>query len=531
MRMIPDSPYGTNSSAEKRVFDKLRTVRFDQGDEQWTAFHSLGLTRHEGKRFGEIDFLLLGPKGLFVLEVKGGRVAFREQGWIYIDRNDVEHLSQEGPFRQAESALHGLVKRLRESLPASVINQISIGYGVVFPDCEWQTQGAEWDPRTLADAGKFREFKRWLLGLIEYWRSKDGGGRHASPDALKALKQFLRPEFETALPLHVQAHEAEEAIERLTEDQMFLVDVVSANHSVLCSGGAGTGKTFLALELARRWAGEGKSVLLACHSPWLRAYLSSRFDLPGVVVAQVGKILTAMRRQGLSAFDALIIDEGQDLLDLDSLDQLDSVLVGGFAEGRWCFFHDVNNQSGFFNIPAPEALEYLQSFKPANVPLSTNCRNTKVILEKVQTSLGVDMGTRGAGIGPQVRESVADTNESAGRLLENEVNSILNEGGLSPGLLILLSPFEFEDSSASLLSDKLKRSICQLDEYSLKSFPLRDTAFATVGQFKGLENDAVILIDVPQTYSEHKDLAMKYVGMSRARSVLSIIYRSDLDPT
>lgn len=56
--------------------------------------------------------------------------------------------------------------------------------------------------------------------------------------------------FEAVVPLHVSAHEVETRIARLTEDQLRLIDVVEANPRVTCSGGAGTGKTMLALELA-----------------------------------------------------------------------------------------------------------------------------------------------------------------------------------------------------------------------------------------------------------------------------------------
>ena len=69
MRMIPDTPHGTHSQAEKRVVDRLRAAFLDERDSVFTAYHSLNLTRHAYKRFGEIDFLICCPRGLYVLEV------------------------------------------------------------------------------------------------------------------------------------------------------------------------------------------------------------------------------------------------------------------------------------------------------------------------------------------------------------------------------------------------------------------------------------------------------------------------------
>jgi hypothetical protein len=97
-----------------------------------------------------------------------------------------------------------------------------------------------------------------------------------------------------------------------------------------------------------------------------------------------------------------------------------------------------------------------------------------------------------------------------------------------PAAVTLLSPFEWEKSSVSGLPEKLRKDIWKLDEFSLKSFPLRHMSFTTIGNFKGFENGTVIVIDVPPFSPGASDLATRYVGMSRARSLLSMIYRNDL---
>lgn len=527
MRMIPDTPHGTHSQAEKRVFDRLRAAFIRDNDDTYTVYHSLNLTRHAYKRFGEIDFLICCPYGLFVLEVKGGRIGCNEGVWQYTNRYGDLTKSVEGPFKQAESALHGLMSNLSTNFPDRLVSQFSIGYGVITPDCDGLSASTEWDPITLADSRSYKDLERWLSRLFQYWRSKDGGNRHPTDATMKELRQYLRPEFEAVIPLHVQARGVEERIATLTEDQMSMVDVVADNPRVLCSGGAGTGKTFLAMELARRWTVDGKNVALVCHSPWLKSYLESRFLISNLTVSLVDSLQIACRRQGISNFDALIVDEGQDLFDMDSLDKLDSVLQGSLTEGRWCFFHDINNQSGFFGIHDKDAIDYLSSMHPTKVPLRTNCRNTRVILEKVQASLGADMGVRGAGDGPKIRECLASSKEEATRLLENELFELIDHGGLSPGDVTILSPLNFEESCVAGLPEKVKRQIIILDEYSLKSFPNIKTSFAEIGNFKGLENEAIIVVDLPSPENSRKDLAKHYVAMSRARSVLSIVQQSE----
>lgn len=62
------------------------------------------------------------------------------------------------------------------------------------------------------------------------------------------------------------------------------------------------------------------------------------------------------------------------MFDMDSLDELDSVIKGGLAEGRWCFLHDKNNQSGLFGRVDREAVDYLASLRPAQVTILSPVR-------------------------------------------------------------------------------------------------------------------------------------------------------------
>ena len=84
--MIPSQPLGTSSNAERRMFDQLRAAFARPDQTGWFAMHSLNLPRHEYKRFGEIDFVICGPDGLFVIEVKGGGVSCHDGIWETTNR-------------------------------------------------------------------------------------------------------------------------------------------------------------------------------------------------------------------------------------------------------------------------------------------------------------------------------------------------------------------------------------------------------------------------------------------------------------
>lgn len=112
MQIIPATPYNTESRAEYRVFDKLREAFAH--DAKYVAFHSLNLTKHKSKRFGEADFVVVCEYGLFVFEVKGGRISSQDGLWFSIDKNNVKHTIQ-NPFRQAEGALHAIKQEIIDS--------------------------------------------------------------------------------------------------------------------------------------------------------------------------------------------------------------------------------------------------------------------------------------------------------------------------------------------------------------------------------------------------------------------------------
>ncbi len=60
----------------------------------------------------------------------------------------------------------------------------------------------------------------------------------------------------------------------------------------------------------------------------------------------------------------------------------------------------------------------------------------------------------------------------------------------------------------------------------MRGFPPQKMSFAQIANFKGLENEAIILVDMPNPnkLDGYACLAEYYVVMSRAGAILQIIY-------
>jgi len=86
------------SSGERMIFDMLKKDSFTK---DWIVLHSLNLSQHTKRLYGEIDFLLLIPyAGIFVMEVKGGDVRCKDGEWEFIDRYGNVNKNK-SPFSQA----------------------------------------------------------------------------------------------------------------------------------------------------------------------------------------------------------------------------------------------------------------------------------------------------------------------------------------------------------------------------------------------------------------------------------------------
>ena len=447
MNVIPSHPYKTDSNAEYRLFKKLQEAFHP--DNSYIALHSLNLTHHKTKRFGEADFVILCQYGLFVLEVKGGGISYRDGNWYTVNRSQQEFKIQD-PFRQAEGALHALKDKIKDHFSSW---SIPIGYGVIFPDVSWKVTSSEWASQTICDSYKFRNIESWLRNFFRYWQQKPYNQAKLTTEQIKQLKAFIRPDFELVEPLHSRIDRLSEQAVKLTKDQYKYLDIATANKRVLCSGGAGTGKTFLALELARRLAKEDRSVVLVFKSSWLRYYLQSLISNEYVTISTIESIAIDQKRAGIDLYDVLIVDEGQDLFDFDSITLLESSLKGGLKKGEWYIFHDVNNQAGLFIETKAEVLELLESYKPINIPLTTNCRNTKPIIETIKDKLSLDMGNKGTGFGPEVDFFLEDFTDAPATKLAAKLTEIIKSGVHSSSITIL-SPLPYKQSNLRNLSDK-----------------------------------------------------------------------------
>ncbi|MGW6421088.1 NERD domain-containing protein [Nocardia sp. NPDC055053] len=470
------------SPAERAVARLLAKV---EAPADAVAFYSLKLRTHGTKQQAEADFVVLWRGVVIVIEVKGGGVRKYEGDWYSISRNDQWHKLRESPMDQAQSAMHAL---------RSILQKDGFGWYaqeavVITPDIEAPPSAVEWKGshwwarETMTVAGVTAAFEQVVVGA-----------RPVPPGTKIARQQDLRDrlfgEFTRMPVIDAQRGAVLEEQSRATEDQARVLAALSRNQRIIVQGGAGTGKSLVLAEAAKQESSEGKSVLITFHSPALieffRPLVADRgIDLLAFADLAVGK-----------QYDAVFVDEAQDLMNASGMDALDGVVRGGRAGGRWRMFLDPNNQAHVDGEFDADVFELVRD-EALQLDLTKNVRNTKSIVHVVQEYLHADVGDPGIVHGDEVQwRTVAVADGPAA-----------------------------EDVSRELIADGVARKDIWILRVSAVGEPYRTGEGILVTNpksAKGLEAEHIIVCDHPAEF-DSPALAAFYVAVTRARVTLHII--------
>lgn len=199
MKMIPPMLYHTDSKAEQTVFNHLKQSFVDK--DQYVVIHSVKLHHHPKKRFAEIDFLLCTNYGLFVLEIKGGRVSCQNGIWHYQDKTG--HTNTGGsPFHQADTAMQALRQSLLVKFDKAWVDKICFGYGVILTDSRLPNhviETLECEKPMICHGGEHQSLQKWLLTFLNYWQNRNKKIMPMvdmmSDEMLFDIVQYIRPNF------------------------------------------------------------------------------------------------------------------------------------------------------------------------------------------------------------------------------------------------------------------------------------------------------------------------------------------------
>ena len=386
----------------------------------------------------------------------------------------------------------------------------------------------------------------------------------------QAIRDFLRPSFDMVISKSLTMERIEERLFGLTEEQYARLDELEDNPRCLFRGAAGTGKTLLAVETARRAALDGESVLLVCFNRLLAGWLREQTEGTGIVadtwheVARrfildssigddfleeedrafksadpdsqrglfeetyheyAGLALSEHIDRGGRPFDRLVLDEAQDILGDESVVEfLDLALKDGLSSGNWAIFGDFTPQQALYRDPV-DPVEVLENYTDHFVrsSLTLNCRNTLQIAEEVSAVAGGDNSRcrMDAEAGLPVTRRHWKTRSGLIRALTETVERLVEKDGVPVEDIVVLAPRRLENTALA--------GTDQISTYPLADITNRGTKveqpsikFSTIQAFKGLDSPVAIIVDIDESGSDWMK-SILYVGMSRARSLLILM--------
>jgi Nuclease-related domain/UvrD-like helicase C-terminal domain/AAA domain len=542
------------SRAEAKVYRALR----DQLSNDYVVLFQVGwiLQKEKGQaQDGEIDFLICHRAfGYLCIEVKGGGIEFDADtgSWYSIDRNRTKH-SIKNPISQALKAKYSIRSKLDEQQGWRDLSLGNVlrGHAVFFPDVgdTHLLSRPDMPSVLIGSADSLNDLVAWIESAFQYWGDQSSGYSPLGRRGVEVIRKIFGRSF-TVTPL-LSSRLADQEVRRLslTKDQMRVLDFLRSHRRVAVSGGAGTGKTVLALEKARRLAAEGFRTLLTCYNRQLADHLARQcaglenidvMSFHQLCSRQVDKVKRQSNRDliyeakvtypGKNLYDvhfpnalayslevledryeAIVCDEGQDFREEYWVPL--ELLLSDYDKSPFYVFYDDNQ-----NIYARAGTFPIQD-EPFN--LTTNCRNTKQIHNLAYSHYkGVPVDPPDND-GDDVQFECVNGIEAQAKKINARIVDLIARESVSSGDIVVL------------IGDALHK----IDYYErLKKLPLpkpvvwaeeshqheNSVLLDTIQRFKGLESAVVILWGLDGLDLKGSE-ELLYVGMSRAKSMLIVV--------
>ncbi|EGR1262312.1 hypothetical protein CGT94_15535 [Vibrio metoecus] len=541
------------SQAEAKVYRALR----DKLPNDYVVFFQVGwiLRRQEEQaKDGETDFLVCHPDhGYLCIEVKGGGVGFDAVSgeWFSVDRRNQKHTIN-NPIGQALKAKYSIRSKLHEHprWQDLSLGNVLHAHAVFFPDVGAPHVLSRPDmPEALIGSAKtLQDPKSWIDGIFIYWGNDVESFTPIGRRGIDVVRDVFARSF-VVTPL-VASRLADQEARRLvlTKEQMRVLDFLRSHRRAAISGGAGTGKTVLALEKARRLASEGFRTLLTCYNRQLADHLSSlcsgtqnldvmsfhqlchrqveranrasgRDLVSEAKVTYPGKDLYEVQLPNAlgysleilpDRYDAIVCDEGQDFRE-EFWVPLELLQTDYDSSPFYVFFDDNQNlyaRAGTFPI-REEAFS-----------LTANCRNTAPIHEAAYKHYkGIPVSPPDIQ-GDDVQFDESPNRDSQAAKINTRIVDLIARQGVAPGDITVLVADALHKAEyyAALKRLPLPKPATWLEEgVRGKNTVLIDT----IQRFKGLESPIIILWGL-DTIDLSQRQELLYVGMSRAKSLLLV---------
>lgn len=511
------------SYGEFQIFESLKQLPND-----WYIYHSLNWKdRSKNGRitWGEADFVIFNKNyGILVVEVKSGGISFKDGKWLQTRLDNSEINEMKNPFNQANRSKYKLIDEIDYKLPYG--DRCFIDKAVWFPsisndELQKANLPLEYDSKLILTKESLDNPLQSILSIYNFYNST----RYTmlSRNSENVILDTIMPSFNLVPSASNIKDEADYVFYQLTNEQKKVLDFISDQQTVAIQGSAGTGKTFIAVEQAKRLSSD-KKVLFLCFNKFLYYHLDNKCKLDNVDYYNLHTFLSKNSSDDISTdekclkalknidfandldYQAIIIDEAQDINDKILIEFYE---ICKRLDYNLYLFYDKNQM--LFQNKLPKCLEEFD----CKLTLTKNCRNTLKIVQTINSVFNINTQSNGFSIsGVMPTFYFVDTD------IQNKLKLIIDD--------YLTDGFDKKDITILTLStedESCLSGITQIGNYKINHESNEDGIFFTTSKkFKGLESNIIIVIDFDaKQYSDYEYMKNLYVSLSRARQRLSLI--------
>ena len=528
--MIPTLPREYDpSSLEGEMFKALRNLPDD-----YYIIHSFKNVFVEDNILheSETDFVVFNQNyGIICVEAKAGQIKYQGGNWKYSSGKIMKH---GGPYNQASQNKWDLLTRIQNSPLKDLQYRCKLLHAVWFPsvtqkDLTTNKFPPEFDRKLTLTMEALETPQKYVDAIFNIELENNIKTDLSENDSKRLIREIICPEFDIFPSSSFDVDLKKITFNRLLEEQKAILNYLVEQKSAVINGAAGTGKTMIAVEKATRHANQGDKVLFLCFNAFLRDHLESEYGNENIdymsidgFACKICKTQKAdytlacdkvidMYLSGTFPYKHVIVDEGQDfgkdeIEESDLLQTIhDTVVDNDAIDGTFYIFYDKLQLIQAKKIPS-----YI-SDADCKLTLYKNCRNTENI---ALTSLKPISGRNPKlyeGAVKGVPATVHFCVDAEG--VRNCVNGLienLSDDGIDDVVILTCDTEDDSILASEATEGKYKKKL-----------------FTTCRKFKGLEADAVILIDVNETTFGEENILRYYVGASRARVRLEMITLMD----
>ena len=268
-------------AAERFVIERIRAALPADAFHLYPNAEWLGSMREGGPpRDGEADLVIVHAEhGILVLEVKSGVPSRDHAGRWWIGDRALDR----DPFTQAKDSKHQLVRKLAEMADWPPRTEPRAGHAIALPDVDLASLprghvllGADAPRELVLDAEALEtpeSIRCWVERAYAYWLGDGSRGAPLGALGVRLVDELLAPTW--TLHRLVRGHIEDDRADLLaaSREQARIVSRTRTLRRLEVVGPAGSGKSMLAAEKARRLAREGYRTLLVCFNQRLATSL------------------------------------------------------------------------------------------------------------------------------------------------------------------------------------------------------------------------------------------------------------------